>query len=73
MMRTIERNRAIRTAAGTLTCMEGLLWITWKGSGDFILAPGDSIEIPMGSHPVVEAIRGPGIMKTKPIDGREAP
>lgn len=59
MIKELERNQAIRTPAGILTCLEGVLWVTWKGSGDVVLRKGDSVRLPMGARPVAEAVGGP--------------
>ncbi len=38
----------------SLECMEGRLWLTWKGSGDRFLGPGEKITV--GSKAVAEAL-----------------
>jgi hypothetical protein len=48
---------------GIVACLEGVLWITWKGSMDIILEKGQSIRMPLGGRSVVQAIRGPATLE----------
>jgi hypothetical protein len=58
----LRRNQAVRMAAGMISCLEGTLWVTWKGSDDVILTKGQSVRAPAGSRPVVQALCGPAAL-----------
>ncbi|MFP2928968.1 DUF2917 domain-containing protein [Pyxidicoccus sp. 3LG] len=41
-----------------LTCGEGLLWLTREGDArDYVLSPGDTVQLEAAGHVVVQALR----------------
>ncbi|WP_284663018.1 DUF2917 domain-containing protein [Myxococcus sp. SDU36] len=42
----------------TLTCREGLLWLTCEGDAkDYVLHPGDTLRLERSGHVVMQALR----------------
>jgi hypothetical protein len=53
-----------------LTCEEGLLWLTREGdSRDFVLRPGDIVELGRPGHVVVQALRPARFLLTRAAAG----
>lgn len=53
-----------------LTCEEGLLWLTREGdSRDFVLRPGDVVELDGPGHVVVQALRPARFLLTRAAAG----
>lgn len=41
-----------------VTCVSGAAWITWRGSKDYVLEPGQSMEIRDARDVCLEILRG---------------
>ncbi len=56
MVENWKRGRCLRIPRGiNLKCVAGSIWITWKGSGDYLLKAGD-IVVP-GPGAVAQALK----------------
>jgi|GEM_PF-3357224 len=66
-----RKGEIIRLEEGsTVHCTEGILWITWKGSGDTLLRGGESVSIPQHTQAIGESLAQDSsiikIRRTKP-------
>jgi hypothetical protein len=53
-----------------LTCHEGLLWLTREGdSRDFVLRPGDRVQLGSPGHVVVQALRPARLLLARESSG----
>jgi quercetin dioxygenase-like cupin family protein len=59
---------SLKDAAGAaITCLTGRLWITQEGDRrDFVLAPGDSLQIARGGLTLVSAVEPSRLSVTAP-------
>lgn len=52
--------------SGTVSCESGVLWISWKGSPDVVLAAGRSHAVSGARGFLVQALRGPAAARVEP-------
>jgi hypothetical protein len=57
----LERGKVLRLDRfdGSIACVEGILWLSWKGSGDLCLFAGQEAELPRVRRLVAQPIKGP--------------
>ncbi len=54
-----------------VTCVRGAAWITWKGSEDYVLEPGQSMEIRDVREFCLEILRGGDALLAERAPGDE--
>lgn len=51
------------TFSGSVSCLSGVAWITWKGSGDVILEAGQRVRLGRARGVAAQALRGPAVLE----------
>jgi hypothetical protein len=70
--RALERGSVLgfKAFTGTIACEKGILWLSWRGSKDVVLAAGEKLELRRARSLLVQALKGAAEVATRYAEPR---